>query len=412
MASRENKSNANLHVGYSRFFRWFLVFGVVAVIALFIYFNQAVVRDIRQDSARLSQMYARLIQYGASEASDPEVINFIFDNIITKVNFPIIVTDRSGVPAAWTMEYSITDTTRATRKKLYDLIEQFDSQNPPIEIRSDTALISILHYGNSDLIWKLRVIPIIEISVIGVFLLVAFVGFRNIKQSEQRSIWVGMAKETAHQLGTPISSLMGWVELLKLKHEDGKIALSGEFQNGNFGDMTGKMMDDLRRLDRIATRFGQIGSAPELSINNVNDIAREVVEYLRMRLPAGGMNISTDYGVLPEINVNAELLRWVIENLVKNSMESANPKTGQISVATAFNAAQRRIIITVDDNGRGIPFSEQKKVFSPGFTTKKRGWGLGLTLARRIVEDYHGGKISLKSSEPNVKTVFTVELPV
>src|SRR4030065_1702146 len=120
------KHNVNLHVSYSRFFRWFLVFGVVAVIALFVYFNQAVVRDIRKDATRLSQMYARLIEYGASEASDPEVINFIFDNIITKVNFPIIVTDRNGIPAAWTMEYSISDTTTRTRQELYRLIEQFD----------------------------------------------------------------------------------------------------------------------------------------------------------------------------------------------------------------------------------------------------------------------------------------------
>ena len=406
------KHNVNLHVSYSRFFRWFLVFGVVAVIALFVYFNQAVVRDIRKDATRLSQMYARLIEYGASEASDPEVINFIFDNIITKVNFPIIVTDRNGIPAAWTMEYSISDTTTRTRQELYRLIEQFDSQNPPIEIRSDTALISVLHYGNSDLIWKLRIIPLVEISVITVFLFVAFIGFRNIKKSEQRSIWVGMAKETAHQLGTPITSLMGWVELLKVRHEEGKIALSSEFQNGNFGDMTSKMMGDLRRLDRIATRFGQIGSAPELSENNINEIVKDVIESFRMRLPAGGLTITAIYGVVPDIKINPELLRWVIENLMKNSMEATSSKTGHIQVSTSFNPEQKRIIIAVEDNGRGIPYSEQKRVFSPGFTTKKRGWGLGLTLARRIVEEYHGGRISLKSSEPDVRTVFAVELPV
>jgi len=412
MPSESKKNNASLHLGYSRFFGWFLVFGVAGVIALFVYFNQAVVRDIRSDATRLSQMYANLIQYGASEASDPEVINFIFDNIIAKVNFPIIVTDREGVPAAWTMDYSISDTSAQTRRELYKLIEQFDSQNPPIEIKSDTSLISILHYGNSDLIWKLRIIPIIEISVIAAFLIVAFVGFRNIKKSEQRSIWVGMAKETAHQLGTPISSLMGWVELLKLRHEEGKIIVSPEFGDANFTDIADKMLKDIRRLDRIATRFGQIGSAPELSRGNVNEIVKEVIEYLRLRLPAGGMAITASYGAIPEIDVNSELLAWVVENLLKNSMEAANSKTGLIHVATLFNELQKRIIISIEDNGRGIPFSDQKKIFSPGFTSKKRGWGLGLTLARRIVEEYHRGRIFLKSSEAGIKTVFIVELQV
>jgi signal transduction histidine kinase len=221
-----------------------------------------------------------------------------------------------------------------------------------------------------------------------------------------------MAKETAHQLGTPLSSLLGWVELLRLKYDEGQIQLSPGFRNGDFMEMTDKMLGDLNRLDRIATRFGQIGSTPELSEHNVNDIVKEVVDYLRMRLPSGGVAIKANFGVLPDINVNPELLRWVIENLVKNSMEAADSQTGLITVTTSFNAQLRKVLIAVEDNGRGIPFSEQKKIFSPGFTTKKRGWGLGLTLARRIVEEYHGGRINLKSSEPGVKTVFSVELPV
>jgi signal transduction histidine kinase len=273
-------------------------------------------------------------------------------------------------------------------------------------------VVSILHYGDSDLIWKLRIIPIIEISVLTLFIAIAFIGFRNIKQSEQRSIWVGMAKETAHQLGTPLSSLIGWVELLRMRYQEGKIALAADFHNGDFMEMTDKMLGDLHRLDRIATRFGQIGSAPDLSEHNVNEIVRDVVDYLRQRLPGAGMTITEHYEDLPTIRVNAELLSWVVENLVKNSMEAANPKTGVISISTANNVMQKKVIITVEDNGKGIPFSEQKNIFSPGFTTKKRGWGLGLTLARRIVEEYHGGKISLRTSEPGIRTVFAVELPL
>lgn len=412
MASSKNRYNNRLYVGYSWFFKAFLVFGMVAVITLFIYFNQAVVNRLRDDSARVSQAYARLIHYGASEATDPAVINFIFEQIITKVNFPIIVTDRDGVPAAWTLEYSHNDTTAQTRKILRDLIKEFDSENPPIRIMSGENVISILHYGDSELIRRLQLIPAIEISVVGFFILVAFVGFRNIKQSEQRSIWVGMAKETAHQLGTPLSSLIGWVELLKMKYQEGKIRLDEDFTAAGFNDITDRMLSDLSRLDRIATRFGQIGSAPELTEQNINDIVKDVVSYFRLRLPAGGMTIQEHYGELPPVNVNPELMRWVIENLVKNSLEAANSKTGMISLTTVHHSAQNKVIISVEDNGRGVHASEQKKIFSPGFTTRKRGWGLGLTLARRIVEEYHDGKITLKSSEPGVKTLFTIELPV
>jgi signal transduction histidine kinase len=404
--------SSKLYVGYSWFFKAFLAIGLIGVIGLFIYFNQAVVRDLRRDAAKVSEAYARLIQYGASEATDPAVINFIFDNIIAKVNFPIIVTDRNGTPSAWTMKYSPNDTSTATRQILLKSIKQFDSQNKPIEIWSDSTVISILHYGDSDLVGKLRLIPVVEMTVLAIFILVAFVGFRNIKRAEQRSIWVGMAKETAHQLGTPLSSLMGWVELLKIRHQEGKIQVSSEFRDGDFTNIMDRMLGDLRRLDRIATRFGRIGSAPELSEHNVNDAVKDVLDYLKVRLPSGGISIKETYGDLPAVMINPELLMWVIENLVKNSMEATNAKTGVISVSTYHNAVQKKVVIVVEDNGRGIPAGEQKKVFSPGFTTKKRGWGLGLTLARRIVEEYHGGRISLKSSEPNVKTIFMVELPV
>ncbi len=405
-------NNTSQYVGYSFFFKAFLVIGILGVIGLFIYFNQAVVRDLRRDATRVSEAYAHLIQYGASEATDPAVIDFIFDNIITKVNFPIIVTDRTGVPSAWTMNYSPTDTTAATRAILFKYIKEFDSSNKPIEIMSDSTVISILHYGDSDLIRKLRIIPVVEMTVLVFFIGVAFIGFRNIKRAEQRSIWVGMAKETAHQLGTPLSSLIGWVELLKMRFQEGKIQIAPDCQDTDFMGTMDRMLGDLKRLDRIATRFGQIGSAPELSEHNVNEVVKDVLEYLRLRMPAGGMTLKENYGVLPAAKINSELLRWVIENLVKNSMEASNSKTGIISISTLYNEPQKKIVITVEDNGRGVPYGEQNKIFSPGFTTKTRGWGLGLTLARRIVEEYHGGRISLKSSEPNVKTVFMVELPV
>jgi len=382
------------------------------VISLFIYFNQSVVAGLRQDSARISQAYARLIQYGASEATDPQVIDFIFENIITKVNFPIIVTDKDGIPAAWTGDVDPADTTTAARNKLLRLVEEFDQQNPPIEITSSGEIISILHYGDSKIIKRLQLIPVVEISVVGVFILVAFVGIRHIQHAEQRSIWVGMAKETAHQLGTPLSSLIGWVELMKLKFSEGIIQVKEKEKTNDFDDMTSRMLSDLKRLDRIATRFGQIGSIPELEENDLNSLIKETVNYFKLRIPSGGMSFSAEYGEIPRVKVNVELLSWVIENLIKNSLEATNPTTGYIKVASGFEANRNKVLITVEDNGRGVSQSESKKIFAPGFTTKKRGWGLGLTLAKRIVEEYHGGRIYLKSSEPGIKTIFAIEIPV
>jgi len=408
--SRKHKGSS--YVGYSAFFKIFLVFGMIAVISVFIYFSQTIVSGLRADAARVSQANARLIQYGASEATDPAVIDFIFENIISKVNFPIVVTDRNGTPVAWNVDIDPADTTREARERLYKYVREYDSQNQPIEITSENEIISVLHFGDSKLIRLLQLIPAIEILVVGFFILIAFIGFRHIQLSEQRSIWVGMAKETAHQLGTPLSSLIGWVELLRLKYEEGKMKFPAGNSESDFNDVSTRMLSDLKRLDRIATRFGQIGSIPDLEEGNLNEIISEVVAYFKARIPSSGVIISENYGDLPPVKINAELMSWVFENLIKNSMESTNPRAGIIGVKTGYDAGHKKVTIIVEDNGRGIPPAQQKRIFAPGFTTKKRGWGLGLTLARRIVEEYHRGKISLKYSDPGVRTAFGIELPV
>jgi two-component system, sporulation sensor kinase D len=221
-----------------------------------------------------------------------------------------------------------------------------------------------------------------------------------------------MAKETAHQLGTPLSSLIGWVELLRLKFEEGKMKFPAADSEGDFDEVSTRMLGDLKRLDRIATRFGQIGSIPELDENNLNEVIAEVVAYFKARIPSRGISIIENYNDIPPVKINTELISWVIENLIKNSMESTSPKAGIITIKTEYDIGHKKAIITVEDNGKGVPPSRQKRIFAPGFTTKKRGWGLGLTLAKRIVEEYHKGKISLKYSDPGIRTAFGIELPV
>jgi two-component system, NtrC family, sensor histidine kinase KinB len=391
-----------------------LALGMVAVVFIFVYYNQIIISGLKQDAGRVSKAYARLWQYAASEATSGDEINFIFEEIIRKATFPIIVTSPEGEPMFWTVDVPANDTSAAARRKLTNELAKMDADNEPVPIYfgPEKTVIHYLHYGDSKMIHQLQYVPLIELMVIAIFVLVGFISFRNTKRSEQRSIWVGMAKETAHQLGTPLSSMTGWVELLKLKYDKSSFTLPDSSLNLGFDEIIGRMEADLSRLDRIATRFGQIGSMPDLEISDLTAIIREVVAYFRTRLPGAGkgVELTEQCGQIPSMMINKELIAWVVENLIKNSMEAIDPKTGKIAVKT--ECKNKKVIISVIDNGKGIDPSIQKLIFRAGFSTKKRGWGLGLTLARRIIEEYHRGKIWLVYSESNVRTEFRIELPV
>ena len=284
-----------------------------------------------------------------------------------------------------------------------------ENGEPPVAWNGQ--IIQYILYDYPPLVRQLQLMPIIEIAVVGVFLIVGFVGFRNIQRAEQRNIWVGMAKETAHQLGTPLTSLMGWLEVIETDLREGRLK-SAENSVSSLDNVIGKMRNDVQRLDRVANRFGQIGSIPETTINEINPLVQEVVSYYTQRLPHGGKGIALRFEATPDIyaKVNPELFTWVIENLIKNSMQAFDQKSGEIIVRTARDKDARNICISVTDNGPGIPIKMQKKVFETGFTTKKRGWGLGLTLARRIIQEYHLGRIELKESIPNQRTTFQITL--
>src|SRR5574341_1487828 len=390
--------------GYSLFFKIFLVFGILVIAAVFLYFTQDIVTKLKEDSRRVVAAYSRLWQIAASEAAGTEEVSFLFEEVIQRADFPLIVTGPEGEPQAWKRVPGIAsnDTSLQARQQLKKIAEKLDKDHPPVPIfyGKERFIISYLHYGDPEIITRLRLMPVVEVGVIALFILITFISFRNIKKSEQHSIWIGMAKETAHQLGTPISSLLGWLELLKQEQH--------AFPSGNLRDAVLKMEEDLYRLQKIAHRFSQIGSVPELKDADLNAIISEVAKYFRSRLPhaGSGVCIKTDLKPLPNIKVNSELVSWVIENLIKNALESVDPKQGVIEMTTEANP--KMVILKVTDNGKGIPPKEQKRVFHPGYTTKKRGWGLGLSLAKRIVEDYHQGKIVLEESIPHQRTVFIV----
>jgi signal transduction histidine kinase len=247
--------------------------------------------------------------------------------------------------------------------------------------------------------------PFIQLTLFLIFMAIGLQGFRYLKLSEQRSIWVGMAKETAHQLGTPLSALLGWTELIKDQAKEGK--------TGEIVSSVSEMGEDLKRLSKVTERFSKIGSKPDLESVSIADVLDRTVGYFHRRLPTlkADSTLSLSYEEVPLIRGNAELLEWVFENLIKNGLDALGDKGGTIEIRTRFDTGRKMVEVYVRDTGKGVPPALRQQIFSPGFTTKRRGWGLGLTLTRRIVEEYHGGELRLLESQIGKGTTFLARFP-
>ncbi len=302
------------------------------------------------------------------------------------------------------------DSTQAAQleEELQRVRAEMAGQYDPIEFivdfgeASDQRLVQTLYYGESDMVRYLRWFPFVQLVFVGLFAFVAYVGFSYVRKSEQSSLWVGMAKEAAHQLGTPISSLMGWLEMLRMQDD----------ASGSLRQISSEIEADIERLERVTNRFSDIGSLPKLDVQPLRPILEETVEYMRRRLPSRGTLVRMTVSAAPELKapLNAELFEWVIENLLKNAIDAMDTDRGRIDVVATRRGDQ--IQIDVSDTGRGIDRRQHKNIFRPGYSTKKRGWGLGLSLAKRIVEDYHGGQLALLYSRPGEGTAFRIRIPI
>jgi two-component system, NtrC family, sensor histidine kinase KinB len=298
------------------------------------------------------------------------------------------------------------DSLRAARR-LEARVDEMGRVHTPISIdirapdRPGSQLRQYVYYGESGLIKELRIYPYLQLIFVGLFVMVGYFGFSYIRRSEQRSLWVGMAKEAAHQLGTPISSLMGWTELLK----------SGALDEGHTREALDEMDEDIRRLLRVASRFSDIGSLPRLQVQEVGPVVHNIAEYMRKRVPSQSRSIVLETDLEPGLfaPLNEELFEWVIENLLKNALDAIDSNEGRISVTARSNESS--VVIEVSDTGKGIERRDFGNVFRPGYSTKKRGWGLGLSLARRIVDEYHRGRLTLAHSRVGEGTTFRIELP-
>jgi len=379
----------------------------VAVVAVFLYVSGTLVTDLSEQERDRMQIWAdatrEIINTGSDEAGEGGGgnVDFLLSIIERNRNIPVLLTDDAGT---------------ILLHRNFDLPEPVDSLAPweisPInqrflndklaELRGSPNVIHIiiapgnlqhLYYEDSKLLKRLSWYPYIQLLVMLAFVVVVYFAVMSTKKAEQNKVWVGLSKETAHQLGTPISSLMAWMEMLP------------EF--GVDADTVSEMDKDVRRLGTIASRFSKIGSQPQMATEDVAAVVGRSASYMATRISSRvTLTIDKADGPLP-VKLSDSLFEWVMENLIKNAVDAME---GHGSIHVSMGREGDKACIEVSDTGKGMPRNRFKTIFNPGYTTKKRGWGLGLTLAKRIIEQYHGGRIYVKSSEPGVGTTFRIEL--
>jgi len=322
---------------------------------------------------------------------DKQVKNFISELVLNSSSVPVIFTDSLKQQV---LAFGNVDSTLITDKNyLKRTLDEMNAQHPPIIIKLGENERHYIFYKDSQLLTRLRYYPYLLLGIITLFLFISYSLFSTARKSEQNQVWVGMSKETAHQLGTPLSSLMAWIEILSEKGVDEK-TLS-------------EMQKDLQRLETITDRFSKIGAAPKLNKENITEIIENGIAYLRPRISNKvSVEIHTNDKEI-KAQVNASLFNWVMENLIKNAVDAMEGK-GSISISVTDQ--MQYVYIDVSDTGKGIPRNKQKTIFEPGYTTKQRGWGLGLSLTKRIIENYHKGKIFVKQSAPDSGTTFRIVL--
>jgi two-component system, sporulation sensor kinase D len=390
---------------YEKKRRWkfFLLIFAIVIGTASVFYSDFFVKKMEREEQLQFQLYVKVTEQSLAMYDDDRYTSLI-DLIRTNTKLPVIMIDSEGAILA----YQGLDSTKTNYEvekqpnKTYDPgyfsreLNKMKTQHPPTPIIGLDGTRWYIYYKDSATLTQLRYFPYIQLAVIGLFLITAYVAFSSARKAEQDQVWVGMAKETAHQLGTPISSLMAWVELIKSRFDAEDDPLIAEMEN------------DIKRLEVITDRFSKIGSKPIVEDHVVYTVIYNFVEYFKLRTSDKIVfKISGDEQVRALLNV--PLFDWVIENLLKNAA-NAIENEGHITIDIIENLAKEEVFIDVTDTGKGITRSKFDAVFQPGYTTRKRGWGLGLSLTKRIIENYHNGQIFVKDSELGKGTTFRIIL--
>ncbi len=388
-----------------RFWKYFLLAFALLIAFGSLLYTGYLVRSIKKSERTRAQMWALSIKQITS-SDDNDFLNYVF-TVRDSLTVPAMIVDSKGDIITTkgldsTKTYIKVPPDPSDKKaRKYDPA-YFQTELESMKSEHEPIMLNVfgnnwyVYYHDSFVLTQLKIFPYIQLSVIALFLMVAYTAFNTSRKSEQNQVWVGLAKETAHQLGTPISSLMAWTELMKEKFDAEDDPLIAEMEN------------DIRRLEIVADRFSKIGSQPVLEEHSVYEVVNDFVNYFKVRV-SNKIHFEINGNPLLIAGLNIPLFDWVLENLLKNAV-NAIENTGEIKVDISGSKTRNQIYIDVTDTGKGIPRSKFETVFQPGYTTRKRGWGLGLSLTRRMVENYHSGQIFVKDSEIGKGTTFRIVL--
>ena len=369
--------------------KYVFIIGAVVIAIASVFVSDLLIKDLAREERQKIEVWAEATRVVTSE--DPSLnMKLILQIIQGNTSIPVMLCNEQDS----VMNYkNIELPEKNVEGFLYQKAQELKKKNQPIPIDMEDGTFQYLYYDDSINLKRLLIYPYAQLSVMAVFILIAFLALTSTKRAEQNKVWVGLSKETAHQLGTPISSLIAWVEYLKMKEVD--------------PSLLEEMEKDVKRLETIADRFSKIGSQPEPVPLDIRDSIRAALNYMETRI-SSKVKITVEAPEEPVmVLMNDSLFAWVVENLCKNAVDAMG---GQGDIRFHIEEKAKKVYIDVSDTGKGILKSKFKTVFNPGYTTKKRGWGLGLSLVKRIIESYHGGKIYVKNSEIGKGTTFRIEL--
>jgi signal transduction histidine kinase len=380
-------------------FKYLFIFSAVAIAIASIVITNTLVDELKEEERKKMEIWAESIALISTQAlvedlSNADAFNDYTSHLLkiieNNTTIPTLYTDESGtLISASNIRLSAKDDSVFISKK----INAFRKKHDPIAIRLDENTIQYVYYDNSTVLKQLQLFPLIQLTVVSIFVILSFLALNSMQRAEQNKVWVGLSKETAHQLGTPISSLIAWVEYLKTKDLD--------------PSLLSEMDKDVNRLQTIAERFSKIGSSAEPEPADLHAVLTQAVAYMSRRI-SSKVSITTHLPDPPiPLLLNESLFGWTLENLIKNAVDAMDGQ-GEIHIRVALKAD--KVILDLSDTGKGIPKSKFEAIFQPGYTTKARGWGLGLSLARRIIESYHKGRIYVLKSEPHKGTTLRIEL--
>lgn len=381
-------------------FKYFI--GVVLLILSIasLFYTNDLVDKLEEREEREVKLYGEGLRYIVNSPDDENfnVVMGVIQDAVTFYQIPVIYVDENNFP----IQRNITFPKKASLREKERIIEaqliKMKNEHPPVPVQIGEGKVGYIYYSNSFLLTQLRYYPFVQLTVMLLIGYLAYLAFSAARKAEQNRVWVGLAKETAHQLGTPLSSLMAWVEYFR---SDPNIDSS----------IADEIEKDVVRLEMITTRFSNIGSVPTLKQESVSTIVTSFITYLQKRVSSKvHFHIHDQLAEGQTALLNKNLFEWVVENICKNAVD-AMAGIGEIHVTLQAPPSSKEILIDITDNGKGMTKANANKIFNPGFSTKKRGWGLGLTLAKRIIEDYHGGKLFVKSSEVGKGTTFRIMIP-